>query len=109
MNKYSVGVFGFCMWFGDATFFVSQVEAKVITQTSAKVSRAQTVVPAPPQATAPKKVALNSKTTTTVQKTVSKPVSKKVTPKKVIKKYKNGTSPLLSAPLVDPNNPPGGR
>lgn len=52
---------------------------------------------------------------TVVKKTtVTKPVVKKTTPvKKVIKKTvvkkKIGTSKLLDAPLIDPNNPPGGK
>ncbi len=36
-------------------------------------------------------------------------VVKKVVKKATVKKKGNGTSKLLSAPLIDPNNPPGGR
>jgi len=44
-----------------------------------------------------------------VQKTtVKKVVPKKKAATKAKKKW-NGTSKLLSAPLIDPNNPPGGR
>lgn len=45
-----------------------------------------------------------------VKKVVPKVVSKKTPAKKVVVKKKwDGTSKLLSAPLIDPNNPPGGK
>jgi hypothetical protein len=53
------------------------------------------------------------KTSTVVQKAPAKKIvvaaKKKPVSKKPAKKKGNGTSKLLSAPLIDPNNPPGGR
>ena len=52
-----------------------------------------------------------SKNTTMKHKKVITVKTKKVTKKKIVKKTKATatTSKILSAPLIDPNNPPGGR
>ena len=40
---------------------------------------------------------------------IKKPIVKKVVKKIVVKKKVATHSKILSAPLIDPNNPPGGR